>query len=154
MRSSNPDACRPVWVEIWLIDRASQVKLGQRVRGQLTQIGLGVLAADLVADDGDEDVAADAPEQILIGPPASWRMIWPLLSRISFWYRLVRFRSPPAACAPARLNHVNPDCLHGIYSVSQSVPFGLPALGATGVVDGARGPSSLPADRPGLATKT
>jgi hypothetical protein len=36
-----------------LIDLVSQVKLGQRVRGQLTQIGLGVLAADLVADDGD-----------------------------------------------------------------------------------------------------
>jgi hypothetical protein len=60
------------------------------VRGQLTQIGLGVLAADLVADVGDDDLVADAPEQILIGPPASWRMISPLLSRISFWYRLVR----------------------------------------------------------------
>lgn len=44
-------------------DLASQVKLGQRVRGHLTQIGLGVLAADLVADDGDEDLAADAPRR-------------------------------------------------------------------------------------------
>jgi hypothetical protein len=26
----------------------------------------------------------------LFGPPASWRVIWPLLSRISFWYCLIR----------------------------------------------------------------
>jgi hypothetical protein len=56
-------------------------------------------------------------EQILIGPPASWRMISPLLSRISFWYRLVRFRSPPAARSGDRLAGVlgefadDPECL-------------------------------------------
>ncbi|MEA3092243.1 MAG: hypothetical protein QOJ04_3585 [Caballeronia sp.] len=35
-------------------------------------------------------LGAHAPEQILFGPPASWRVIWPLLSRISFWYCLIR----------------------------------------------------------------
>ena len=43
-----------------LVDHAGQVELGQRVRHELTQVGLRVLFAGLVGNDGDGNPATDA----------------------------------------------------------------------------------------------